>query len=627
MEVQLYVYDLSRGIARQMSMQFLGVQIDAVYHTSLVFGSIEYFFGAGVQTCYPGTTHHGQPMEVVPMGKTELPIEIILEYLESLKQIYTASSYDLFTHNCNNFTNDFATFLVGHGIPQHITSLPKTVLDTPFGRMLRPQIDASMRGITQAPPPPQSVITDQARIANGVARPSNSHRASNGALHASKNSAPAVKAANRSSGEVYNVVTLERLNQLLDHAKSSSAVIFFTSATCPPCKLVYPTYDQLAAETEGKCFLIKVDISNAHEIGSKYSIRATPTFISFLKGKQDSTWTGANPAGLQGTVRMLVESAFPPHPHQILSLPNFRRQSSRPIVYSKVPPLDKLLAKMGPMANDTGIQQATTFIKQRNDQGNTEHTPIPDMPLVSTSIEQCSSVLPLETRFIAFDLLRLLLVDPRISGYYVSSPSNLSTLTRLFSDLAKEQQSSSCPYNLRLCALHAACNVFTSQPDLLIDSGSLSTESLLSAWLPLLSSAMLDKEKSTLRNAAASLAFNLASLQTEIRINDLQSGSLEQASTGLPLASQVELAAALIEALGAEEESAEAVKLMVVALGRLVFLCPRGEDGESELLDLCAALDASDIIAKKEKIVNKEDRPLLHEIGVQLLKKGHGSAR
>ena len=73
-----------------MSGSFLGVQIDAVYHTALVFGGIEYFFGAGVQTTYPGATHHGQPMEIVPMGRTDLPMDVILEYLDSLAQIYTA---------------------------------------------------------------------------------------------------------------------------------------------------------------------------------------------------------------------------------------------------------------------------------------------------------------------------------------------------------------------------------------------------------------------------------------------------------------------------------------------------------------------------------------------------------
>lgn len=72
-----------------MSGSLLGVQIDAVYHTALVFGGIEYFFGAGVQTSYPGRTHHGQPIEEIPLGQTHLPIEVILEYLESLKEVYT----------------------------------------------------------------------------------------------------------------------------------------------------------------------------------------------------------------------------------------------------------------------------------------------------------------------------------------------------------------------------------------------------------------------------------------------------------------------------------------------------------------------------------------------------------
>jgi len=72
-----------------MSASFLGVQIDAVYHTALVFGGVEYFFGAGVQTSYPGKTHHGKPMETFLMGQTQLPIEVILEYLDSLRAIYT----------------------------------------------------------------------------------------------------------------------------------------------------------------------------------------------------------------------------------------------------------------------------------------------------------------------------------------------------------------------------------------------------------------------------------------------------------------------------------------------------------------------------------------------------------
>lgn len=41
-------------------------------------------------------------------------------------------------------------FLVGVGIPDRITSLPQTVLETPFGQIIRRQLETSIQGITQA---------------------------------------------------------------------------------------------------------------------------------------------------------------------------------------------------------------------------------------------------------------------------------------------------------------------------------------------------------------------------------------------------------------------------------------------------------------------------------------------
>lgn len=52
MEVQLYVYDLSRGLARSMSATILGHQLDAVYHTSIVLQGVEY---VGLAPCSMAT--------------------------------------------------------------------------------------------------------------------------------------------------------------------------------------------------------------------------------------------------------------------------------------------------------------------------------------------------------------------------------------------------------------------------------------------------------------------------------------------------------------------------------------------------------------------------------------------
>ena len=74
----------------------LGTYIDAVYHTSVVIGGSEFYYGHGIQLSLPGQTHHGEPMEKVAMGTTALPDEIIIEYLESIKSIYLPEAYDLF---------------------------------------------------------------------------------------------------------------------------------------------------------------------------------------------------------------------------------------------------------------------------------------------------------------------------------------------------------------------------------------------------------------------------------------------------------------------------------------------------------------------------------------------------
>ena len=70
-------------------MPLTGTQIDAIYHTSIVLNGVEYYFGQGIQTATPGSTHHGQPMETLHLGTTELPQDVVEEYLGSLASIYT----------------------------------------------------------------------------------------------------------------------------------------------------------------------------------------------------------------------------------------------------------------------------------------------------------------------------------------------------------------------------------------------------------------------------------------------------------------------------------------------------------------------------------------------------------
>lgn len=89
MDVHVLVYDLSRGLARQMSMGLLGFQLDAIYHTSIELNGREYVYDGGIITIAPGSSHLGKPLDKMFLGKTSLPLDVIDEFLDSLRPIFT----------------------------------------------------------------------------------------------------------------------------------------------------------------------------------------------------------------------------------------------------------------------------------------------------------------------------------------------------------------------------------------------------------------------------------------------------------------------------------------------------------------------------------------------------------
>lgn len=139
-KVILNVYDLSQGLARQLSTTFLGKAIEAIWHTGIVVYGNEYYFGGGIQHDPAGRTPYGTPMRVVDLGVTHVPKEVFEEYLREISPRYTAETYKLLSHNCNNFSNEVAQFLVGTSIPDYILQLPNEVLNSPMGAMMLPMI-------------------------------------------------------------------------------------------------------------------------------------------------------------------------------------------------------------------------------------------------------------------------------------------------------------------------------------------------------------------------------------------------------------------------------------------------------------------------------------------------------
>ena len=47
------------------------LQIDGVWHTSLVVGGVEYYYGHGINSALPGTTPCGTPVQKIDLGCVE----------------------------------------------------------------------------------------------------------------------------------------------------------------------------------------------------------------------------------------------------------------------------------------------------------------------------------------------------------------------------------------------------------------------------------------------------------------------------------------------------------------------------------------------------------------------------
>ncbi|XP_062220701.1 uncharacterized protein LOC133920071 [Phragmites australis] len=187
-KVTLNVYDLSNGLARQLSTSFLGKPIEAIWHTGVVVYGNEYYFGGGIQSSPAGSTPYGRPLRIVELGLTHVPREVFEDYLRDIAPRYTAETYRLLTHNCNNFSNEVVQFLVGAGVPDYILNLPAEVMSSPMGPLIMPMIqnlESTLRSnaapqatqfvpppaYVSVPPPPEKAAPSSTTAAGSDAKP------------------------------------------------------------------------------------------------------------------------------------------------------------------------------------------------------------------------------------------------------------------------------------------------------------------------------------------------------------------------------------------------------------------------------------------------------------------------
>ena len=70
-------------------------------------------------------------------------------------------------------------------------------------------------------------------------------------------------------------------------------LVDFFATWCGPCRMMSPIIDELAAESDGKYKIFKVDIDENENLAHEFKIRSVPTFIVFDQGDEVERIIGA----------------------------------------------------------------------------------------------------------------------------------------------------------------------------------------------------------------------------------------------------------------------------------------------------------------------------------------------
>ena len=84
-------------------------------------------------------------------------------------------------------------------------------------------------------------------------------------------------------------------------------LVDFYADWCGPCKMMAPLVEQLAEAYNGKCKVVKCNITDNPELAEEYKVMSIPSFIFFKEGKVvDSTVGAVSKNELEERIRQVL---------------------------------------------------------------------------------------------------------------------------------------------------------------------------------------------------------------------------------------------------------------------------------------------------------------------------------
>ncbi|KAL1924832.1 uncharacterized protein VTP21DRAFT_4486 [Calcarisporiella thermophila] len=385
--------------------------------------------------------------------------------------------------------------------------------------------------------------------------------------------------------KIHNPYSAVELTSLV--STSRAAAVFFTSVTCPPCRTIEPEFNRLVEQAEYPITAVKVDVGMVHDAGVQYGVRATPTFMFFANGGEKvHQFSGADPRELATGIQLALFSAYPPHSHTKLHLPQLHSISNAPILFTNVN-ADAIFIKLNALIAENNISLSQA------DKNTLQYTKIyisnpKDGEFNVNSwnnlfVLLCNSM-PLVNHFPLYDIQRLLLLNPPVGEYYLL---NVDPLLRIFK-LVNETQD--IPKPVHIMILRIACNLFAHPP---LATQFLITPGYRSAITTLLISTLTNVPDSQVRLTAASLAFNFAAWIGERRKRHKGQKSTEKVEEELEGDWVVECVSVIVRGIEVELEE-ETLYRLICSLANFLFLSP-----DNFLSDLAAVLDVQRLLSEK----------------------------
>lgn len=72
-------------------------------------------------------------------------------------------------------------------------------------------------------------------------------------------------------------------------------LVEFWAEWCPPCKLIFPILEELAADNQGAIRVVRVNTDDEPDVAARYQVTSIPTILLFTDGELRSRHVGAAP--------------------------------------------------------------------------------------------------------------------------------------------------------------------------------------------------------------------------------------------------------------------------------------------------------------------------------------------